>query len=142
MATNNKAMGHRLKEFREYLRLSQTDFGAPCGIIQKTISTMEAGNSFPVFKNVKKVCEAYPQLNSDWLMFGRGSMLISNQQNGLASYNKTGISSDGQEDKPTMKIRAKEAFSEGLEEIRSMYENAIIELRADKSFLQEQLSKP
>jgi transcriptional regulator with XRE-family HTH domain len=147
MKPKNKEFGHRLKIFRDYLGLKQAEFGERCGVIQKTISTMEAGNSSPNFENVRKVCEAFPMLNSDWLLFGRGQMLAGTSLNGKPTnqpYENTGIASDGQ-DKQEVKMSAKQAASESWEEIRAMYENVIRELRADKSFLQnhcEQLSKP
>lgn len=144
MKPKNKEFGHRLKIFRDYLDLKQVEFGERCGIGQKTISTMEAGNSSPNFENVRKVCEAFPVLNSDWLLFGRGSMLAAGHTNGkpaVEPYAKTGLSTDGH-DKQPLKMSSKSAAAEGWEEIRAMYENVILELKADKSFLQEQLSKP
>lgn len=141
MNNENQLLGLRVKTFRDSLRMTQGDFGEQCGLKQKTVSTMEAGKNRPLFENVIKICAAFPELNRDWLLFGTDPMINSNYRGRVQSpYERSGISSDGEEDKPTTKFRL--AASESWEEIRTMYENVILELRADKVFLQEQLSKP
>jgi transcriptional regulator with XRE-family HTH domain len=62
----------RVRGFRDSKYLSQVEFAQRCGLTQKTVSNMETAHGSPLVGNVMKICAAFPELNADWLLRGRG----------------------------------------------------------------------
>ncbi|MGI4864193.1 MAG: helix-turn-helix domain-containing protein [Janthinobacterium lividum] len=72
-------VGGRLRQFREYKGLKGTPFAERAGIKQTTFSAIENGDSVPSYPILQKLFTAYPDLASDWLLMGEGSMLKGGQ---------------------------------------------------------------
>ena len=68
-------MKERLIKFIEYKGLSRRAFELSCGIASGTVRNT-SGNMTP--KTLSKITAVYPELNQDWLLTGKGSMLIDN----------------------------------------------------------------
>lgn len=67
--------GTRLEEFRVFKRFkTQEEFAQTFGMSQKNIASWIAGST-PNATNIKKIVTAHPELNEDWLLFGRGDMI-------------------------------------------------------------------
>lgn len=68
----------RLKEFREHLNLSVTQFADLCQIPRPTMSQLLSGRTQKVNDELlRKFHQLFPQLNLMWLLFGEGDMLVS-----------------------------------------------------------------
>lgn len=65
-------MKERLMEFIQHKEISNRKFLLKCGLSGTYISTL-TGN--PSGDTIKKIEEAYPELNTDWLLTGAGEML-------------------------------------------------------------------
>lgn len=65
-------MKERLMEFIQYKEISNRKFLLKCGLSETYINTL-TGN--PSGDTIKKIGEAYPELNTDWLLYGEGEML-------------------------------------------------------------------
>lgn len=65
-------MKERLLKFLEYLGIGQLKFEMKTGLSRGFVNKV-ADNI--TLKSVNKICEAYPQLNRNWLLTGEGSML-------------------------------------------------------------------
>lgn len=68
----------RLNEFIDYLRLSKRAFEENCSIAQGNVSHCIKKDTTLSSKNIVKISKRYSELNTDWLINDRGSMLISN----------------------------------------------------------------
>ena len=74
-------VGARIKAFRESRNLTQKDiFQATQGEIKQTsLSAIENNQAKPGFDTLTALLNAYPELNSDWLLLGVGPMLKNGQ---------------------------------------------------------------
>lgn len=68
---------NRLLQFLESLGLSQRAFEESCGITQGTIPSIKVKG--PSVDVLMKISNTYPDLNLNWLIAGRGPMLIQDQ---------------------------------------------------------------
>lgn len=62
----------RLIEYLAYKRISRAEFGRVIGVSSSYVTSMRKGLSN---HNLMKVKEAYPDLNTQWLLYGVGEML-------------------------------------------------------------------
>lgn len=67
-----------LKFSLEHLGLSQSAFEDSCGIAHGTISSIKVKG--PSVDVLAKISSAYPELDMNWLVSGRGKMLIRPQE--------------------------------------------------------------
>lgn len=70
----NSPVKQRLLEFLKTKRISQSEFSRALGVSPTYVGAMRKGVPAP---KLKKICELYPDLNRDWLLYGEGSMLLS-----------------------------------------------------------------
>lgn len=68
-------MKKQLKELRQYLKKTQTDFGLLCGKSRDTISNYELGRVAPDESFIKLICMKF-NVNEEWLRTGQGDMFI------------------------------------------------------------------
>lgn len=115
----------RLKQAREFLKLSQDDFAHGVGMTQSGYSHLEKGKGNPNFATSEKIRYfiAKKGINPDWLFNEVGQMVLDAD---------TVI-----EEIKAIKIKPETRGDMTIEVLLSQIE----ELRADKRFLQEQLSK-
>lgn len=64
----------RLKLFLAYHRISQGAFEKRCGLSNGYVNNIRQSIS-P--EKMSKILDQYPELNSDWLLVGRGEMLLN-----------------------------------------------------------------
>lgn len=70
----------RLKIFIKDTSLSERAFALKCGIAQNTMSYYLNGQRKPSYEAVEKILSTFPDLSAEWLIRGKGEMLLS--QNG------------------------------------------------------------
>jgi transcriptional regulator with XRE-family HTH domain len=69
----------RLGKFIESMDFSQNEFAKSVGISSPLISQMLNKNSNFGIDTLKKIIDAFPQLNTEWLIKGEGEMILSTQ---------------------------------------------------------------
>ena len=70
----------RLCKMRNYLKVSQSEFGATGGVSQSTQNRYEQTADIPI-SYLNKIYEEYgANINEDWFFFGKGQMLVSDNQ--------------------------------------------------------------
>ena len=67
-------MNRRLQQFLSAENLSQAQFADAIGVARASISHILAGRNKPGFDFIEKMAVAYPDLNLDWLICGKGKM--------------------------------------------------------------------
>lgn len=67
----------RLLSFLKYKRLTQAEFTRRIETSSTYVSAIRKGIS-P--SKLKKICEIFPDLNRDWLVYGEGEMLLDNPE--------------------------------------------------------------
>lgn len=66
----------RLSEFIAYLGLNNSTFEKKCGLSNGYIRNFKGNLGTQKLEDILK---AFPQLNKDWLLFGKGSMLADSE---------------------------------------------------------------
>jgi len=70
-------MNERLRQIIEYYGISTRNFSLKIGVNESTIRKVLAENTSIQSNNLAKIAVKFPEINLDWLITGRGSMLIS-----------------------------------------------------------------
>lgn len=73
-----KNLSERLEKFIEYLGISANKFGEFVDISSSHMSKILSGTN-PGVDKILKIVSKYPQLNADWLLRGRGEMLLGKE---------------------------------------------------------------
>ncbi len=72
----NSPAVERLQQFMDYIGMSNSQFADKAGIPRPTLSQLLHGRNKSINDVLlRKLNEAFPQLNIVWLLFGRGDML-------------------------------------------------------------------
>jgi transcriptional regulator with XRE-family HTH domain len=69
------SIGQRLKEYLITRRLTQEEFSSLCKINKQTISNIIKEKTAPSGEVLVKIASEYEDLNFNWLIKGKGSML-------------------------------------------------------------------
>lgn len=68
-------MNTRLKQFINYKGVSILSFAKKCGISEGSIRKVLNENTSITSTSLQKIAENFPEINLDWLLTGRGSMI-------------------------------------------------------------------
>ena len=80
MTENKEDINERINAVIQHLNIRPAEFSSEIGINNNaTISRIAAGKVKPSYEILKKIFLRYPQINSNWLLTGEGSMLKGNQ---------------------------------------------------------------
>ena len=67
-------MNTRLKQFLAAENITQAQFADRINVVRASVSHVLAGRNNPSFDFIKAMMAQYPNLNIEWLMFGKGKM--------------------------------------------------------------------
>ncbi len=68
-------MKDRISEFILFKNLTPAEFADLIGVQRSSVSHVLNGRNNPSFSFIQKMMEAFPEVNSRWLMLGEGRML-------------------------------------------------------------------
>jgi plasmid maintenance system antidote protein VapI len=69
----------RIREVIKYIGKSINSIAKEIKVSQPTLKACVDGNNKPSFDTIQKLILAYPQINSTWLLAGKGEMLLTNE---------------------------------------------------------------
>ena len=72
-------MNTRLKQFLAAENISQSQFADTIKVVRASVSHVLAGRNKPGYDFIKAIMTAYPRLNIEWLIVGKGKMYKSAQ---------------------------------------------------------------
>ena len=67
-------MNTRLKQFLAAENISQSQFADAIKVVRASVSHVLSGRNNPGYEFIKAIMLAYPSLNIEWLMLGKGKM--------------------------------------------------------------------
>ena len=76
-------MKERLKKVIDYYGYNQTSFAKKCNISEGTIRKVLTDGTTIRSDNLVKISQNFTNINLDWLLLGRGEMLLENDKNSL-----------------------------------------------------------
>lgn len=71
-------MNTRLKQFLAAENITQAQFADTINVVRASVSHVLSGRNNPSFDFIRAMMQHYPDLNIDWLMFGKGRMYKEN----------------------------------------------------------------
>lgn len=78
-------MNTRLKQFLAAENITQAQFADTINVVRASVSHVLSGRNNPSFDFIKAMMQHYPDLNIDWLMFGKGRMYKDNRTSEIQS---------------------------------------------------------
>jgi transcriptional regulator with XRE-family HTH domain len=103
----NNSIGHRIKELRKHLNLTQIDFSEKIGIKQANLSHIENKSEKISIEIINSII-SYFNIDANWLFTGKGEML------------RTGLVSEAK-DWPLSESPYKELYEKERQENRELY---------------------
>lgn len=90
-------MKDRIRMVMDAMQMTQQEFAENIGIAPATISSVFTGRTRPSLGIVEAIKRKFPDVSTDWLMFGAGQMMSSASGDGQATPYDTGAeaSADG-----------------------------------------------
>jgi len=67
-------MEKRIRELMEAQELSPSKFAEAIGVQRSNISHILSGRNKPSLELINKILDTYPQVNTDWLLLGKGPL--------------------------------------------------------------------
>ena len=78
-------MNNRLKQFIAAENISQSQFADTIKVVRASVSHVLSGRNNPGYDFIKAIMTAYPALNMEWLILGKGKMYKENSQEPIQS---------------------------------------------------------
>ena len=103
-------MRERIKQLMTDQHLNQQSFAERLGISPASLSSIFNERTDPTLKHVDAIRKAFPQINLEWLLYGRGSMFLespaspSSPTGGLATDDSNGLLLDFAPDTPSSPV--------------------------------------
>lgn len=76
-------MNTRLKQFIAAENISQSQFADAIKVVRASVSHVLSGRNKPGYDFITAIMNAYPNLNMEWLMLGKGKMYRTHEQSAL-----------------------------------------------------------
>lgn len=73
-------MIQRIKDIIDFYRLSNAKFAVEIGISVNTLNNYLQGKNKVSLAVVEAILEAFPEVSAEWLIRGKGAMIISDQE--------------------------------------------------------------
>lgn len=73
-------MKDRIRLIQNKTQMSQQDFAKAIGVAPGTLSSVYSGRTEPSTNFIKGIHAAFPDINTDWLVFGEGEMNMSAEE--------------------------------------------------------------
>ncbi len=70
----------RIKQLIDLLQISNTEFAENVGVQASSISHLVSGRNKPSIDFVQKLHNRYPEVDTNWLLFGEGEAMSSDSQ--------------------------------------------------------------
>ena len=92
-------MNERIKKIMQFYNLSATQFASEIGIQRSALSHIMSGRNKPSLDFMIKLKTRFDEINSDWLLFGKGEMLKRAEVNIAHTNNRDSLIFPDEEDK-------------------------------------------
>ena len=73
-------MVNRIFTFIESQQLTPTEFADKIGVSRASISSIKTGRTQPTLSLVEKIKQHYPDIDVEWLIFGKGNAPVVNNE--------------------------------------------------------------
>jgi len=85
-------MKQRIEQIMRHYNLTAAKFATEIGIQRSALSHIMSGRNKPSLDFVLKVKHRYSEINTDWLLLGKGKIIAVEQKNDLNEFDRPAIS--------------------------------------------------
>ncbi|MBU1012411.1 MAG: helix-turn-helix domain-containing protein [Bacteroidetes bacterium] len=78
-------MTDRINKILRFYKINSSKFAEEIGVQKSSISHVLSGRNKPSLDFIQKLLKVYPDINADWLIMGKGKMLIEENDTNLFS---------------------------------------------------------
>jgi transcriptional regulator with XRE-family HTH domain len=78
-------MTDRINKILRFYKINSSRFAEEIGVQKSSISHVLSGRNKPSLDFIQKLLKVYPDINADWLIMGKGKMLIEENETNLFS---------------------------------------------------------
>ena len=82
----SEEIAKRLTEFRKSQHITVRVLSEQIGMEEGTLGIPLLGKRNIAYSTLEKIIETYPQLSIEWVLFGRGEMLLTEEQVNFAAF--------------------------------------------------------
>ncbi len=87
-------MNTRINSILQFYNTNSSKFAEEIGVQKSSISHVLSGRNKPSLDFIQKILKAFPEINADWLILGKGKMIVEDQQNDLFQNAEMGLKTD------------------------------------------------
>ena len=78
-------MTERINYILKFYKINSSKFADEIGVQKSSISHVLSGRNKPSLDFIQKLLNAFPEINADWLIMGKGKMIIEEYKSNLFS---------------------------------------------------------
>jgi len=78
-------MTDRINKILRFYKINSSKFAEEIGVQKSSISHVLSGRNKPSLDFIQKLLKVYPDINADWLIMGKGKMMIDENETNLFS---------------------------------------------------------
>lgn len=78
-------MTDRINKILRFYKINSSRFAEEIGVQKSSISHVLSGRNKPSLDFIQKLLKVYPDINADWLIMGKGKMMIDENETNLFS---------------------------------------------------------
>ncbi len=76
-------MNTRINSILQFYNTNSSKFADDIGVQKSSISHVLSGRNKPSLDFIQKILKAFPEINADWLILGKGKMIVDEGQHEL-----------------------------------------------------------
>jgi transcriptional regulator with XRE-family HTH domain len=76
-------MNTRINSILQFYNTNSSKFAEEIGVQKSSISHVLSGRNKPSLDFIQKILKTFPEINADWLILGKGKMIVVDEQKGL-----------------------------------------------------------
>lgn len=132
------SIGKRIRQLRDEKQLSVAEFAKAAGVKASAIYGLESDANKPSIETVGALREAFPDLSTEWLQFGVGTMFKEDKELTLVSQLPPPLPSELKPSKPELPTpgEATPKQADFVGKLIERLEKELAQAQADKEYLQ------
>ena len=127
-------MTDRIQLILKTLNLSPTRLADEIDVQRSSVSHILSGRNKPSLDFIMKLLSTYPEINSDWLLFGKGQMFIVGNKSNPEMKDGKQATEKGKIDKTAKDVKRKDIFSKDEKIIDTGLTEKIVVFYSDGTF--------
>ncbi len=110
-------MTERINSILKYYNTNSSKFAEQIGVQKSSISHVLSGRNKPSLDFIQKLLRAFPEINADWLVLGKGKMIIGEEEKNLFNADEGSSAIKSREVEKKLSIEESEKLDLSMEDV-------------------------